>query len=97
MGVFGTSNFWPNKYEIDYHRYKPVDVNVTFNPQGKYKPESFRVSSDDEKYVYKILSCKCTNENKDYHTFYCTFESHGMIRDIFLRFHIRQCIWTIDI
>lgn len=97
MGAF--ANYRPPyKYQIDYTQNKPVDVNVTFNTEGKYKPESFVfITPDQERHIYKIQSILWQRSYDFYDTFCCVYTNYGKQHEILLRFHIQQCLWTIGI
>jgi hypothetical protein len=97
MGAFGNYPI-PHKYEVDFTQNQPVAVNVTFNTIGKYKPESFvYITPDQERHIYKIQTIRWQRPYDHYDAFCCVYTNYGKQYEILLKFHIKQCVWTISI
>lgn len=69
-----------------------VPVIASFDSSGNMKPLYLGVHGES----YQILSCYSIKEfNFDFPTFRCRVNDHGIVRDIILKYHPSDQIWTI--
>lgn len=74
----------------------PVDVIVSFKPNGSFRPLYVRFEDDNqERFTYKIIAVKAVKDRYMVREFLCTFAFDGISHEIVLCFDITRCLWTL--
>jgi hypothetical protein len=73
-----------------------VDVQATFNPDGKMRVDFFRVVDDrEERFTYQVSKSFLRKDTGSIMTFDCEYVAYGRVNKIVLVFDVMMHRWTV--
>lgn len=82
--------------QIQHPTGHPVDVQATFNTEGKIRIDFFRIEDDrQERFTFKVSSSFLRKEYNFIMTFDCKYEAYGRMNTIMLLYDVTKKLWTV--
>lgn len=93
---FYTPNHKP-QFNINFDKYKPVDVMFHAHTDGTLKPMLFKYPTEDElNHLFKIDKVSYSKDINGGILFRCSIASIGVYREVNLVYFIRQHLWCLE-
>lgn len=86
------------QFNINFDKYKPVDVMFHTNTDGTLKPMLFKYPMEDGlNYLFKIEKVSYSKDINGGILFRCSIASNDRHREVNLVYFIKQHLWCLEI